>query len=447
MPKAVTTMTETVDMIVEDARRIAERQERGAVGSVGDGPRLNPPPETTVHLDTPPTRQLTSTLARDIVPTRPEWRWRPWLVRGAVHLLVGRQGSGKTTYAAWLLAQLTTGTSVLGASVDGPLRVAILSLEEPADRIVARLLVNGADIDLVEILGEVSDLDDDGAPYRRPWRLPSDCSLLEERILASGLDVVVVDGLGYAVNGDSHNYGVIGSALSGLAGVAERTGVSLIGITHPPKGTSSPVTAAIGSTAWTAIPRIVWVLGTDPEDESRRAVRVAKSAFEAPESGIAFSITNDELYETGLVTNITTTDVSAEDLTTAAATQEERGERAEARQFLSEILADGPVESGEVAAAARAAGISERTLKRARGDLGVVSERERSGGTGRTAKWTLRLPVTRGPSPEGQPRPQDIGTVVSTRTFTTGTVGTLVPGGQRAKGGPLVGPLGTEAAR
>jgi hypothetical protein len=119
-------------------------------------------------------------------------------------------------------------------------------------------------------------------------------------------------------------------------------------------------------------------------------VRVAKSAFAASESGIAFTIDNDDLYETGMVMHVTATDVSAEDLTTAPPTPEERGERAEARQFLTEILAEGPVESGDVAAAARAAGISERTHERARGDLRVVSERERAPGTGRTAKWRLR---------------------------------------------------------
>ena len=42
-----------------------------------------------------------------VVP--PVWRWPRWLVAGAVQLLVGRQGTGKSTFAAWVIAQLSTG--------------------------------------------------------------------------------------------------------------------------------------------------------------------------------------------------------------------------------------------------------------------------------------------------------------------------------------------------
>jgi len=323
------------------------------------------------------------------------------------------------------------------------------------EQVLRRAGMTMADIDRVELLGDVEDCDDHGALYRRPWRLPADCGLLEDRILASGLDVVVVDGLGYAVQGDSHNYGVIGSALSALAAVAERTGVSLIGITHPPKGTSSPVTAAIGSTAWTAIPRIVWVLGLDPEDESRRGVRIAKSAYETPTAGIAFSIENDELYETGMVTNVTATEVSAEDLVTAPATQEEKGERAEARDLLRSLLAPGPMETGDVLRKMRAAGVNDATTKRARRDLGVTSTQHRDDRTGHVVGWRLSLPETsrgpevhvqgtRGSRPGVHPHREPVDPLVSTRTFTCPSGGPEAPEDQRLKNGPLGEPLDRE---
>jgi putative DNA primase/helicase len=225
---------------------------------------------------------MMSTKADQITPSRPVWLWEPWLTAGALHILVGRQGNGKSTFAAWLTAQVTTGRPYPDdRTMREPANVATLSLEEAADRLVARLHASGADVGRVDVLADVEDVDDEGRTYRRPWRLPKDCSVLETFIHGGAIRLLVVDGLGYSITGDSHNYAVVGSALSALSGVAERTGCAIVGLTHPPKGGSDPVTAAIGSTAWTAIPRVVWVLGTDPEDESeqRRVCRVSKTNY------------------------------------------------------------------------------------------------------------------------------------------------------------------------
>jgi len=196
----------------------------------------------------------------------------------------------------------------------------MLSLEEPDERLVARLHATGADLSRVLIIGDIETFDEDGRPFRRPWRLPKDCDVLEEFLTNNEVGFVVVDGLGYSVQGDSHNYGAVGAALSSLAAVAERTGCSILGLTHPPKGGSDPATAAIGSTAWTAVARIVWVLGIDPDDETecRRVMRVSKSNFKMPDDGLAFIIGDDERFDCGYVTGVTTSSVSAEALVAAS---------------------------------------------------------------------------------------------------------------------------------
>ena len=252
---------------------------------------------------------MMATRADTITPSKPEWLWDRWLATGALHLIVGRQGGGKSTLAAWLTAQVTMGR----AYPDDPecrerCTVATLSLEEAPDRLVARLLAAGADVARVEVLSDVEDVDDEGRPFRRPWRLPKDCSVLETFIRDAGVRLLIVDGLGYSIVGDSHNYAVVGSALSALSGVAERTHCAIVGLTHPPKGASDPVTAAIGSTAWTAVARIVWVLGADPEDETeqRRVCRVSKTNYRPPDNGLGFTIGNDERYECGYVTGLGT---------------------------------------------------------------------------------------------------------------------------------------------
>lgn len=352
---------------------------------------------------------LTALSAADIAPTRPKWLWEPWLAAGNLHLLVGRQGHGKSTFASWLVGNVSTGRASPGDGQRAPQRCALLSLEEPADRLVARLTATGADLHSVSILGDVEDQDDEGHFVRRPWRLPQDCSVLEERIKLDRLGLVVVDGLGYTINGDSHNYGVVGAALSALSSVAERTRCALVGLTHPPKGSSDPVTVAIGSTAWTAVARVVWLLGLDPDDETgtRRVVRVAKTNFKEPAGGLSFTIADTEKYECGFVTNVETSYVTAEAIAAASVPPDEKSERDEARDVVRAILTDGPKASADLLKLTRAAGVADRTAERARRDLGVKATPTHDGR--QIVGWQLSLPPSSPPPTPPLPKPGGLG--------------------------------------
>jgi hypothetical protein len=332
-----------------------------------------------------------------VVP--PLWRWRCWLVAAAVQLLVGRQGTGKSTFAAWVVAQLSTGRPWPDETDDRELlRCGMLSLEEPAERLAARLIATGAELDAVEILGQVEDHDDDGRPYQRPWRLPADCGALETTITELGLSVVTIDGLGYSVSGDSHNYANVGAALSALAGVAERSGCAILGLTHPPKGSSDAVTSAIGSTAWTAVARITWVMGWDPTDElpdthpdKRRVVRPAPgSNYRLPDRGLSFRIAEHDETEAGFVTGLQPSDIDAQDITSPPVpeSEEERTALDEAIDWLRSYLGMGAQKANDVKVAARKAGIAERTVERARSRAGVISRRD-GFGPGTVRWWSL----------------------------------------------------------
>ena len=61
--------------------------------------------------------------------------------------------------------------------------------------------------------------------------------------------------------------------------------------------------------------------------------------------------------------------------------------RDEAKKFLNEILADGPVMKAEIEEAAEANGIAERTLFRAKSELNIRAKKDGAGGA-----WTWRLP-------------------------------------------------------
>lgn len=338
--------------------------------------------------------------ASTITPTKPEWLWDAWLPLGTLVLLVGRQGSGKTTWAASVVAHLSQGRALPGASRRPPIRVGVMSLEEPADRVVGRLSASGADLGRVTIFDGVIE---DG--HVRPWRMPGDTGALRDRINADGLGLVVVDGLGYAISSGSGEpgYNATAGALSALGAVAADTGCSILGLTHPAKGTSDPTTSAIGSTAWTAVARVCWVLGQDPDDDDRRVVQVAKSNYREPPHGWSFEIGNDETFEVGFVRDAQPSDVPASALTVPTPSAEDRSERDEAVAWLRDVLAAGPLASSAVKRSAREAGIAEATLKRARPAAGVSIERD-EGARGRPSVWILsdhRTPKS------GEPKPPD----------------------------------------
>lgn len=380
-----------------------------------------------------PAVRLLTKPAGEVEPSKPEWLVEGWFLRRALNLIVGRQGAGKTTFAAFVVSCVTTGRKFPGDEDQRePMMAAVLSLEEPDDRVVARLKAAGADLDRVTLFGDVEDIDTDGRPFRRRWELPRDISVLGDAIVQMAIDVVVIDGLGYSISGDSHNYSVVGSALAALSAQADLTGAAIVGLVHPPKGASDPVTAAIGSTAWTAIPRVSIVLGIDPDDPAKRQVTVAKSNYRMPDSGLSFIIRSDDELEVGYVASPRISHVSAEDIMAATATNEERGERAEARDFLRQVLADGPMDANEVT---RVSPHSERTLKRARGDIGVLSEPRRND-KGKVTGWTWRLPVdqganTRGPLPDGGSSGHSGHTQDLYLSF--------IPEGQESESGPLDG--------
>lgn len=350
---------------------------------------------TSPEVSTLSPRRITFRSAADITPSRPEWLWDGWLAKGALHLLIGRQGGGKSTWAAWMTATASSSAQFPGDVVHrDPVPCAVLSLEEPADRLAARLHGASAALDNVIVMGDVADTDEDGESFCRPWSLPGDCGILEDLITEQNIGLLTVDGLGYSIKGDSHNYANVGAALSSLAAVAGRTGCAIVGLVHPPKGGSDAVTAAIGSTAWTAIPRVCWVLGADPEDESgmTRVVRVSKTNYREPDHGFAFTIVSDEHYDCGVVAGMTRSDVSAESLVAASSTGEEKTERAEAREFVFAALAAGRMDTDALLKMTRAAGLSDRTVKRARSDLKVVASQRQDSSTGRVIGWELRLP-------------------------------------------------------
>jgi hypothetical protein len=106
----------------------------------------------------PPGRQVMVTLASQIKPRPVRWLWPDRIPAGALTLLAGREGIGKSLVGVHLAAQLTRGT-LPGARYGKPSRVMFATSEDAWEfTMVPRLLAAGADLERV---GRVQ-VDDDG---------------------------------------------------------------------------------------------------------------------------------------------------------------------------------------------------------------------------------------------------------------------------------------------
>lgn len=328
--------------------------------------------------------------ATTIKPEPVKWIWPGWLAQGKLHILAGAPGAGKTTIALKLAAAVTTAD----AMPDGwraPLGDALIWSGEdaPADTLVPRLLACGADLERVHFVGDVKDR---GRP--RPFDPAIDMPRLAAAAKAlPALRLVIVDSIVSAIAGDSHKNTEVRRGLQPLVDMGHEAGAAVLGISHFSKGTGGrdPVERVSGSIAFGALARIVMCAAKPSEDDAgpRKLVR-AKSNIGPDTGGFAYTLSLETLGPDLVGQAVTwgeALDGTARDiLGDAEAVDDDGGAKAEAADFLRDLLAFGPVPAKKVQAAARDAGLAWRTVRRAKDDLGVVSEKSGTGG------WSWRLP-------------------------------------------------------
>jgi len=345
------------------------------------------------------------TCVADVEETAIRWLWPGRVPLGRITMLVGRPGEGKSFLTTDMAAHVTRGRCWPDGTACPEGSVLLISAEDdPADTIRPRLRAHGADLTRVHLLSTVRRTDADGRPYETMFTL-ADLEALESAMAARpDCRLVVIDPIGSFLGGDTdaHRDNDVRSILVPVTMLAERHAVAVLVGAHRRKSFGpSADDLALGSRAFTAVARAVWHLTRDPENKARRLLLTGKSNIAPEQTGLAFTIDAEPgglpsiRWESGAV------DMTADDaIRRENGDADDRGATAveQAVAWLRETLAEGALPSADVLARARAQGIRQRTLERAKEQLGVRSRR--TGGQG-NALWHYELPGLFVPMPEG----------------------------------------------
>jgi hypothetical protein len=322
----------------------------------------------------------------------------------------GDPGLGKSATTLDLAARVSAGKVFPDGAPCEPAGVVLLSGEDAlADIIRPRLDAAGADVSRILALATVPD--ENG--HDRYLSIPEDIPLIEKGIERVGARLVVVDPLMAFLSGEtnSHRDQDVRRALAPLAGLAERTGACVLVVRHLNKAPgNNPLYRGGGSIGIIGAARMAFVVGKDPQDENRRVLASTKNNLAKAPKSLMFTLEEAESGAAVRVNWLGESEVSAHQLLATPREEEHADARSEALEFLNEVLADGPVPASDIIQDAEDAGMSEKTLRRAKKLLGVVGYREGEAGKRGAGRWLWKLPVanlvTRDDK-DGQPSVQD----------------------------------------
>lgn len=390
-------MTDFNDMAVLLGSDAVERAIASA--SVPDGlpqpDRKNATPST---VEGDHARDVNLIRASDLKPEPITWLWEGWLAAGKMHVFGGAPGTGKTTISMGLAATVTTG----GLWPDGTRsivgNVVIWSGEDdPADTLIPRLALSGADLSRVYFISDIRD-----GSELRSFDPARDMAPLRRKLIEIGdVRLLIVDPVVSAVAGDSHRNAEVRRGLQPLVDLAASMRCALLGITHFSKGTGGrdPVERLTGSLAFGALARLVLVAAKYQEGgEDGRTARLfcrAKSNIGPDDGGFEYDLhqaevkTHPGIFASSVLWGEAVEGAARELLATADATGDdgEGGTLSDAKRFLSDLLAAGPVPTKAIKTDADGAGYSWATIRRASKALGVEAVKE-----GMKAGWVWRMP-------------------------------------------------------
>lgn len=217
-------------------------------------------------------RRLDVGVMVNTLPPDVPWIVEPLLARGALTLLFGREGEGKSLLAMALAIAVATGEAIAGFHPD-PGRVLYVDAENGPTEIHRRLRALGLPAAAAErlVVMEADGLD-----------LRTDLAELEAAIAAEGPSVLVLDSFRSLWGGSENDAEEVAPVVDRLRNLGRRLDAATLLLHHAGKAGAE----YRGSTAIGAATELTFILGRDPDDDDRqRRFLACRKSRMAPEPG------------------------------------------------------------------------------------------------------------------------------------------------------------------
>lgn len=342
-----------------------------------------------------------------------DWLWRNQIQFGELTMVVGDPDAGKSMLTCCLMAHVTTGKPMYDCSglpkedhVVGPdklaptwtleemaarsrrriiprrkpkllegERVLLYASEDRLQKIQGRLIAAGADLSLVQAMKNDTS---------ERILIPSDIPEIEKELTKTDVRLLIIDPILSFMEGNPSSYTSVKEAMDPLAAMARRTGAAVVLIHHLNKsGRGSALHRMVGSVAIMGSVRSAFLAAKLPR--TNRCVLAPIRNKEIAKS-LEYRIVGRGHH--AVVEWVGESTLTADDLANWKA-PEGGPALEEAKRVLFVVLANGKVPAMDAKKAAKEAGVSESTLRRAREALGVVPQHDNTFGPGSRWYWEL----------------------------------------------------------
>ncbi|HEV3446739.1 MAG TPA: AAA family ATPase [Gemmataceae bacterium] len=349
--------------------------------TAGQEANVTLPPPSSPAIDAlpspaPPPNTDGFVVISEVAPCAVPWVWPGWIPAGKITVLDGDPGAGKSTLLIDLAARLSRGRAMPDGQAAGPAAVILLTAEDNlADTVRPRLEAADADLARCHSWRAVEG--------SRQLLLPRDLGLLERRVQETGARLLIVDPFFAFLDGrlDGNRDQHVRICLSQLSGLCERHNLAAVLVRHLTKrGPQKALYRGGGSIGIIGSARAGLLLARDPERPTGRILAGTKRNL--AEGGPSLALHLETVTETGTrricrVVWDGPCQQDADQLLAPAAGPNEQGRLREAVEFLRTFLGSCPRSATEVFRVAATAGVTPKTLRRAKEVLGVYSEKDK----------------------------------------------------------------------
>jgi hypothetical protein len=328
----------------------------------------------------PPKPKPVTIRLSDINPEQVTWLWKNRIPSGAITILDGDPGTGKSMLCVDIAARVSNGDPFPGeAQRNVPASVIFLSSEDSLSQtLVPRLRAANADLSRIVTIPYIPE-----TPGQQTFsRIPKDLEMLGGVIEQEKAKLVIFDVLVSYIPAElsTQKDQDVRLALSPLSMLCNRTGSACIATRHLNKNTAGPALyRGGGSIAIVGAARCSLLLARSPENPDTRVLAVMKSNLGIIPPATTFTVTT----ENGVpkVDWIGESEHKAETLLFQQS--QTPGERSSApvlrdvMETLEGLLTDGPMKYDEITQTLRdsGCGASKRTVDQAKAELGIKSHR------------------------------------------------------------------------